>query len=119
MMAEAKNKTEQIVPLLNASPKARKLMEVWPRVVQLDLEGEERPFYLIFDGGLAAVRESAAKPADLVISGSDKAFMDVMEGRKDVTYPIAHGELKLAKEKIPDIIAFSRILRTMERRAEG
>ena len=118
-MAEAKKKTEQIVPLLNASSKANKLMEVWPRVVELDLDGEKKPFFLVIEGGRAAVEESVTKAVDLVISGSDKAFMDVMAGKKDVTYPIAHGELKLAKEKIPDIIAFSRILRTMERRVKG
>ena len=118
-MAEAKNKTEQIVPLLNASKKARKLMEVWPRVVELNLDGEEKPFFLVIEEGQAAVEESVEKSVDLVISGSDEAFMDVMAGKKDVTYPIAHGDLKLAKEKIPDIIAFSRILRTMERRVKG
>ncbi|MDB4443957.1 SCP2 sterol-binding domain-containing protein [bacterium] len=118
-MAEAKKKTEEIVPLLNASPKAKKLMEVWPRVVELDLEGEEKPFFLVIEEGRAAVEASVEKAVDMVISGSAKAFMDVMAGKKDVTYPIAHGELKLAKEKIPDIIAFSRILRTMERRVKG
>lgn len=115
-MAEAKSKTEKIVPLLNASSRAKELMEVWPRVLKLDLEGEEKPFYLVIDNGRAAVEESVDKPVDIVISGSNKAFIDVMGGRKDVTYTIAHGELKLAKEKIPDIIAFSRILRTTERR---
>ena len=115
-MAEAKKKTETIVPLLNSSSRAKQLMEVWPRVLQLDLEGEEKPFYLVIDKGQAAVEERVDKPVDMVISGSNKAFIDVMGGRKDVTYAVAHGELKLAKEKIPDIIAFSRILRTTERR---
>ena len=98
-MAEAKNKTEQIVSLLNASPKANKLMEVWPRVMELDLEGEEKPFFLVIEEGRAAVEESVTKAVDLVISGSDKAFMDVMAGKKDVTYPIAHGQLQLAVDK--------------------
>ena len=41
-MAEAKSKTEKIVLLLNSNAKAKRLMEVWPRVLKLDLEGEKR-----------------------------------------------------------------------------
>ena len=63
-----------------------------------------------------AIEEKTEKPVNMVISGSSGAFIDVMTGHKDVTYPIAHGDLKLARENIPDMIMFSRILRTQERR---
>lgn len=118
-MAEAKSRTEKIARLLNSNPKATRLMEVWPRVLKLDLEGENEPFYLVIAQGQATVEEKVDKPVDMTISGSNKAFIDVVEGRKDVTYPVAHGELILAKEKIPDIIALSRILRTTERRVKA
>ena len=85
-------------------------------MLELDLEGEERPFYLIVDKGQISVKEGVDNPVDMVISGNNEAFVDVITGRKDVTYAVAHGELKLAKEKIQDIIALSRILRTTGRR---
>jgi len=115
-MVQGKDDLRDIIQLLNGNARARELMTVWPRVIELDLEGEEKPFYLVIDQGQMALEESVGKPVDIVISGSIGAFMEVMRGRKDVTYPIAHGDLRLAKEKIPDMISFSRILRTQERR---
>ena len=115
-MAEAKSETEKVVPLINSSLRARQLMEVWSRVIKLDLEGEERPFYLVINNSRIEVKETVDKPVDIIILGSMTAFVDVVKGRKDVTYPVAHGQLKLSKEKIADIITLSRILRATERR---
>jgi len=115
-MTQIKEALKDVIPFLNGNARAKQLMEVWPRVLELGLEGEEKPFYLVIDQGQMALEERVDKLVDIVISGSSKAFIDVMTGRKDVTYPIAQGELKLARENVPDMITFSRILRTLERR---
>ena len=115
-MVRGKDDLKDMISSLNKNARARELMSVWPRVLKLDLEEEKKPFYLVIDQGQMALKEKVDKPVDIVISGSIGAFMDVMMGRKDVTYPIAHGDLKIAKERVPDMITFSRILRTQERR---
>ena len=50
-MAEGKIELARIIPLLNANPRARNLMEAWPRIVQFNLEGEESSFHIIIDHG--------------------------------------------------------------------
>jgi putative sterol carrier protein len=114
-MSEVKKEVTKIVSLLNSSSRARELMETWPRVLQLDLDEEESPFYLLIDHGQMAVKESVDKQADLVIQGSGKEFIEVVSGRKDIMYPIAHGQIKLSKGKISEMISFSRILGTIKR----
>ena len=116
-MGEAKNAVVQLLPLINASKGARTIMEVWPKSLLLDLEGEEKVFYIIIAAGTMGVAETLDKEPDLIMLGDATEIAKFFRGDKDITHPLAHGQLRLSRGKSIELVVFlSRILGAVHRK---
>jgi putative sterol carrier protein len=101
--------------LLNESRPARDLMEVFPRTVQLELQGEEKPLHITIGGGRMAVCEGRTAAPDIVVAGETREFTRVVKGELDISHPIAHGTLRIEKGKVSDMTLLNRILWVLKR----
>jgi putative sterol carrier protein len=106
---ETKNELMKRIPDMNANPRAKQLLEVWPRKVQFELDGE-KPFYVNFEKGAVTGGDGTIENPDIVMNGNSPIIARVIRGEVDITHPIAHGELSLKKGKIKDLLTFSRVL---------
>ncbi len=116
-MGEAKKAVEELLPQLNASKGAMKIMEGWPKAMLLELEGEEKAFYIVIDQGKMSITETLAREPDLVMHGDAKEIAQFFRGDKDITHPLAHGHLRLSRGKSLELVVFlSRILGAVHRK---
>lgn len=115
-MSKLRETIENTIKLLNANNRAKELMQVWPKIIKLEMDGEKEPIYMSTVKGQMELMENPGSPVDITITGKSEAFLDVMSGKKDITYPIATADLIMDRRNIEDMITFSRILRTQERR---
>ena len=105
-----------LVPRLNESGTARRLMEVFTRTVQFHLDDPEGPFYLRIVGGQASLARGVAPDAEIEVMGSSGEFARVMTEKVDVTWPIANGHVTVEKGKISELTLLNRILWAAERK---
>ena len=115
-MSQLRETIENTIKLLNANTRAKELMQVWPKVIKLEMDSEKEPLFISTVKGQMELMDNPGKSVDITISGKSQAFLDVMSGRKDITYPIATADLIMDRRNIEDMITLSRILRTQERR---
>jgi len=116
-MGEARSELVNVVPLINSSSTAMKIMEGWPRSILLELDGEESPFYIIIEQGKMRVEEKLDKEPEIVMLGSAMEIAKVFRGDKDITHPLAHGQLRLKRGKSIELVVFlSRILGAVHRK---
>ena len=116
-MAEVKDELERIIPLLNTNPKAKEVMDGWPRLIRFELEGEEQPFSLVVEQGQAKLLDDpASREPDIILLGSAKEFVRVVRRERDITHPIAEGTVWLGTGKLSQMIIFDRILAMSKRR---
>jgi putative sterol carrier protein len=115
-MGKAKEDLERKIPLLNSIPGAREQMDLWPKVIQLELEGEEGPFFMVVEKGQARLEEGFPGPIDIVISGDGQEFVRVLVGEEDISQPIAHGRIKITRGMVKEVMPLSRILGYIARR---
>ena len=116
-MGEAKSEVVKLVPLINTSSGATKIMEGWPKSILLELEGEESPFYIIIEQGKMRVEEKSDKEPEMVMLGNAAEIAKVFRGDKDITHPLAHGQLRLKRGKSIELVIFlSRILGAVHRK---
>lgn len=112
-MGRGKEELVRIIPYLNNNPKSVELMKVWTKVFQFRLDDDE-PFYITVKRGQMMLEDGLYPDPDLIMVGDAKEFAQVAEGYKDITHPIAHGQLRLSKGKNWELISFSRILGTTQ-----
>lgn len=115
VMKRAKDCLEQMIPLLNETPKAVRIMKAWPKKVQFDLDNEESPFCISVEGGEMHLLEGAWGEPDIIVNGDGKALADVVEGVMDITHPISQGRLGIKRGKISEMTHFNRILALAKR----
>ena len=115
-MAQGKDDLKGIVPFLNENPKAMELMKVWPRKVQFELDSEASPFHIVIEQNSMSLFDGACKEPDIIVAGDAKEFANVVTGVKDITHPIAHGQLVVKKGKISEMVHFNRIVQLAKRR---
>ena len=116
-MGEARNEVVTLLPLVNSSPRARNIMEGWPRIILLELDGEEKPFYITIEQGQMRLEEKSHHEPDIVIMGSATELAKVFRGDKDITHPLAHGQLRPSRGKSIELVIFlSRILGAVQRK---
>ncbi len=115
-METGRSELERVIPALNASPRAKNLMEAWPRIVQFDLEGEAGPFHIIVDKGQMKLGAGVHKAPNIVVAGDTAEFANVILGKKDITHPLLFGQLRLTQGKNMEMITFARILAAITRK---
>lgn len=115
-MGETFIEAQELASRLNESPKARDLMEAFPRTIQFDLNGEESKFFMTIEGGRMAIAKGVSEKADIVIIGNTEEFAKVVRGKLDVTHPIARGQITVTKGKVSEMTLLNRILWAIERR---
>ncbi len=116
-MGEVRSEAEKLIPLINNNSAATKIMQSWPRSILLELEGEENPFYIIIEQGQMRVEETSQKEPDIVMEGSATEIAKVFRGDKDITHPLAHGQIGLRRGKSLELVIFlSRILGAVHRK---
>ena len=116
-MGEAKSEVIKLVPLVNSSHGAMRIMEGWPKSILLELEGEERPFFIIIDQGKMRIEEKSQKEPEIIMESNSTEIAKVFRGDKDITHPLAHGQLRLKRGKSIELVIFlSRILGAVHRK---
>ena len=106
----------KIIPVMNASPKTRNLMEVFPRTIQFELDGEKSKFFITIQNGQMSLAEGISERADIVVTGDSTEFAKVVSGKVDVTHPIARGHITVTKGTVTEMTLLNRILWAIERR---
>src|SRR3989304_3018302 len=109
-MGDTFNGLSGIAPRLNESRTAKNLMEVFPRTIQFSLQGEESPFFLTISGGQMSVAKGVSDKADLVVAGDTREFAKVVQGKLDVTHPVARGHITVEKGKVSEMPLLNWIL---------
>ena len=116
-MGVAKDEMIKLLPSINSSPKATKIMEGWPKSILLELEGEEGPFFIIIEEGKMGVEEKSEEEPGIIINGNATEIAKVFRGDKDITHPLAHGHFRLKRGKSIELVLFlSRILGAVHRK---
>lgn len=115
-MGETFSEMTKIIPMINATPKTKDLMEAFPKTIQFELDGEESSFLITIQGGQMKLTQGISEKADIVVTGDTKEFAKVVRGKVDVTHPIARGQITVKKGKISDMTLLNRILWAIERR---
>jgi putative sterol carrier protein len=115
-MGDTLNGLTGLAPRLNENRTAKNLMEVFPRTIQFNLQGEEGPFFLTISGGQMAVAKGVSDKAELVVAGDTREFAKVVQGGLDVTHPIARGHITIERGKVSEMTLLNRILWAANRR---
>ena len=109
-MGKAIETLEKRIPLLNKSHRAKELMEVWPKIVRMEFRDEPAPFYMIVENGQIRLEKSFEKEPDIIMVGDGQEFVKVAGGEKDISLPLFHGQIKIIKGTVKEIMVLSRII---------
>ena len=115
-MGEAKNEIKRVIPLFDDNPKAKEIMDGWPRTVLFELEGEETPFYISVREGRISLGDGMPGEVDILVKGKSKELARVVRRERDITHPIAEAGLWVDKGKLSQLIILDRILAAAKRR---
>jgi len=120
-MNEARTESERVVALINASPKARKILEAesWSLIIQFELD--EPPFYIHIREGQAALKKGTHANPDLLLVGSGASVARACLGKGDFTHCISREEVEIKKGKVMELIRYGRAITAAlkEQKTEG
>ncbi len=111
-MGEAKNESKKIIELINANPKAQKILtaENWNVTFQFKLD--EEPFYIEIQNGKAALKNGTLSNPTLLIIGSGASIARASRGQGDFTHSISREEVEIKKGKVMELIRYGRAITT-------
>lgn len=109
-MSETYSEMTRIIPLLNDSKAAKTLMEALPRIIQFELDGEQKKFFITIKQGQMSISQGISKRANIVVSGDTSEFAKVVAGKIDITHLIARGQITVEKGKVSEMTLLNRIL---------
>jgi len=115
-MDGAKNEMIKILPRLEGNPWAKEIMDGWQKTVLFKLEGEDKPFYLVIKGDEIIVKDEEIQNPDIVVEGKGEALAKVIRRERDITHPIAEGDIFVSNGKLSQLIILDRILATAKRK---
>jgi putative sterol carrier protein len=115
-VGQAKTALEELLPLVNNSRSAKELMGAFPRTIQFELDGEQKPIYMVIAQQQMAMAETISGEADIVATGDGAELARVIRGEIDITHLIARGTLFIKKGKISEMTLLNRILWSVKRR---
>lgn len=116
-MGIGKEELTKTIGIASQSRRARQRAVEWNTVIQFELEGEEKPFCLVFNDGKGVVRDGAHIKPDIVVTGDTKDLARVATGDVSITHPIAQGKMRVARGKFLELIRLERVI--MDARKRG
>jgi len=99
----------EVIPRLNDNPKAQEIIQVLPKLIAFDLDGENQRFSLVVDGGAVALGDEAVD-AEIVVSGDAAEFTRVVTRERDITHAVADGLVWVTRGKLSKMILLDRLL---------
>jgi alkyl sulfatase BDS1-like metallo-beta-lactamase superfamily hydrolase len=111
-MGEAKTESENIIDLINASVKAQKVLaaENWQVILQFDLDGEDKPFFIEVKNGKANLHEGTHSEPTVLITGDGASIARASRGQGDFTHSISREEVEIKKGKVMELIRYGRAI---------
>ena len=109
-MGKAKEAVREAIPRMNANPKSREIIQVLPRVIAFDLEGEGETFALVVKDSNAVILSDDTGDAEIVVGGDAAEFAKIVTREREVTHAVAEGKVWLTKGKLSRMILFDRLL---------
>jgi len=111
-VGEAKSESQKIIGLINANPKAQKIIaaENWDVVFQFKLD--EEPFYIQIQNGKLTLKNGTHSNPTLVITGSGASIARASRGQGDFTHSISREEVEIKKGKVMELIRYGRAIAT-------
>jgi putative sterol carrier protein len=116
-MAQAKDKLNAIVEMVNKNPKAQSVFVTniagkdanWEMSFQFNLENQS-PFFLEIREREAAIKEGTKADAEIVMSGNPEAIIRICEGKGDFTHAISREQITVEQGKVMDVIRLTRAI---------
>ncbi|MBI4290640.1 MAG: SCP2 sterol-binding domain-containing protein [Betaproteobacteria bacterium] len=115
-MGKAKEALKEAVPRMNANPKAREIIQVLPRVIAFDLEGEGEPFALAVKDDDTVCLSDETRDSEIVVSGNAAEFAKIINREGEVTHAVAEGKIWVSKGKLSRMILLDRLLNLSRKR---
>ena len=111
-MGEAKIESEKILKLINASPKAQKVLaaENWNVILQFELRTEPEPFYIEIKDGKATLNVGKHSDVTLLIIGDGEGVARASRGQGDFTHSISREQIEVKKGKVMELIRYGRAI---------
>lgn len=109
-MGAGKEELTKTIARAAESRRARQRAVDWNTVIQFELDGEEKPFCLIFNDGLGTVRDGPHIKPDIVVTGNTQDLARVATGDVSITHPISQGKMKVARGKFLELIRLERVI---------
>ncbi len=115
-MGKVKEALKDAIPRMNGNPKAREIIQVLPRGIAFDLEGEEKPFALVAkdDDSVALTDDSGS--AEIVVNGDAGEFARIVTRERELTHAVAEGKVWVSRGKLSKMILFDRLLNLARKR---
>ena len=109
-MNEARIASEKIIDLINATPKAQKILaaENWSVAFQFELD--EPPFYIKIQDGKATLKKGTCSNPTLFIVGSGASIARASSGQGDFTHCISREEVEIRQGKVMELIRYGRAI---------
>ena len=111
-VGEAKDESKKIIELINATPKAQKILvaENWSVTFQFKLD--EEPFYIEIQNGKVTLKNGTHSNPTLLITGSGASIARASRGQGDFTHSISREEVEIKKGKVMELIRYGRAITT-------
>ena len=113
-MGKSRDELTRAIPVLNQNPRAKEMMAAMPKTVKFDLKGEDKPFFVVVEGGALSLKDTAGKP-DIIVSGDSTEVAKVVSRQREITHPIAEGKIWVSAGKLSQMIVFDRVLAFQKR----
>ena len=92
--------------------KAQKVLaaENWQVILQFDLDGEDKPFFIEVKNGKASLHEGSHSEPTVLIIGDGASIARASRGQGDFTHSISREEVEIKKGKVMELIRYGRAI---------
>lgn len=116
-MGKAKEALKDAIPRMNANPKAREIIQVLPRMIGFDLDGEGETFALaVRKEDDAVFLSDDIRDAEIMVSGDAAEFARIVTREREVTHAVAEGKVWVSRGKLSRMILLDRLLNLSRKR---
>lgn len=115
-MGKVKESLKEAIPRMNANPKAREIIQVLPRAIAFDLEGEGETFALVVNQDDSVSLSGDSGNAEIVVSGDAAEFARIVTREREVTHAVAEGKVWVSRGKLSKMILLDRLLNLARKR---
>lgn len=115
-MGKVREALRDSISRMNGNPKAREIIQVLPRMVAFDLDGEGGTFALAIQGADSVTLTDDVQGAEIVVNGDATEFAKIVTRERELTHSVAEGKVWVSKGKLSKMILFDRLLNLSRRR---